>query len=47
MDQRFYHWRHKFGFKFVETIHAPEGDDKYDVFYWTIRDRDQSCTLLS
>jgi len=30
--QRFYHWRHKFGFKFVETTQAPEDDDKYDVF---------------
>jgi hypothetical protein len=35
MDQRFYHWRHKFGFKFLETIHAPEDDDKCDVFYAT------------
>ena len=25
----------RFGFKFVETIHAPEDDDKYDVFYAT------------
>lgn len=30
-----YHWRHKFGFKFVETIQAPEDDDQYDVFYAT------------
>jgi hypothetical protein len=30
-----YHWRHKFGFKFVETIQAPEDDDKYDVFHAT------------
>jgi hypothetical protein len=33
IEQCFYHWRHKFGFKFVETIKAPEDDDTYDVFY--------------
>ena len=32
IDQRFYHWRYKFGFKFVGTIMAPEDDDTYDVF---------------
>lgn len=31
-QQRFYHWRHKFGFKLVETIHAPEDDQVFDVF---------------
>jgi hypothetical protein len=33
IDQCFYHWRYKFGLKFVETIMAPEDDDTYDVFY--------------
>lgn len=31
-EQCFYHWRYKFGFKFVETIKAPEDDDTFDVF---------------
>lgn len=35
IEQHFYHWRCKFGFKFVETIKAPEDDDKFDVFYAT------------
>lgn len=30
--QRFYHWRHKFGMKFVEDIKAPEDDQYFDVF---------------
>lgn len=33
IEQCFYHWRQKFGFKFVETIKAPEDDDTFDVFY--------------
>lgn len=28
----FYHWREKFGSRFIETICCPEDDDKYDVF---------------
>jgi hypothetical protein len=35
IEQRFYHLRHKFGFKFVEAIQAPEDDDRCDVFYAT------------
>jgi hypothetical protein len=35
IEQLFYHWRYKFGFKFVETIKAPEDDDTFDVFYAT------------
>jgi hypothetical protein len=35
IERRFYHWRYKFGFRFVETIKAPEDDDTYDVFYAT------------
>lgn len=30
--QQFYHWRTKFGMKFVETIKAPEDDQVFDVF---------------
>jgi hypothetical protein len=30
--QMFYHWRHKFGAKFVEKIHCPEDEQHYDVF---------------
>lgn len=35
IEQCFYHWRYKFGFKFVESIKAPEDDDTFDVFYAT------------
>lgn len=28
----FYHWRYKFGTKFIETICHPEDDQQYDVF---------------
>lgn len=31
-EEIFYHWRHKFGTKFVEKIHCPEDEDHYDVF---------------
>lgn len=30
--QLFYHWRVKMQKRFVETIHAPEDEDKFDVF---------------
>ena len=30
--QRFYHWRYKFGGKFIEEIMAPEDEKHYDVF---------------
>jgi hypothetical protein len=30
--QLFFHWRTKFGQRFVETIRAPEDDQVYDVF---------------
>lgn len=30
--QQFFHWRHKFGHKFIEGIKAPEDDRVYDVF---------------
>lgn len=30
--QLFYHWRTKFGFKFVETINCPEDEQHFDVF---------------
>ena len=30
--QIFFHWRYKFGNKFVETIHCPEDEARYDVF---------------
>ena len=28
----FYHWRYKFGSWFIETIHCPEDEERYDVF---------------
>jgi len=31
-EQVFYHWRTKFGTKFIETICHPEDDKVYDVF---------------
>jgi len=31
-EQRFYHWRFKFGNTFIETIKCPEDDGYYDVF---------------
>jgi len=30
--QQFYHWRTKFGLRFVETIRHREDDDHFDVF---------------
>ena len=30
--QLFYHWRHKFGIKFVDEIKCPEDEPEYDVF---------------
>jgi hypothetical protein len=35
LEQRFCHWRRKFGFSLVETMHASEDDDKYDVLHAT------------
>lgn len=32
IDQVFYHWRTKFGSKFIETICHPDDDQVYDVF---------------
>jgi len=32
-EQKFYHWRFKFGHRFVETIKHPEDEKHYDVFY--------------
>lgn len=29
---RFYHWRYKFGYWFIESISCPEDDSVYDVF---------------
>ena len=31
-QQKFVHWRTKFGMTFIETICHPEDDDVYDVF---------------
>jgi hypothetical protein len=31
-DQKFYHWRTKFGHRFIETIKHPEDEKIYDVF---------------
>ena len=31
-EQKFYHWRTKWGDKFIETIYAPEDDSIFDVF---------------
>ena len=28
----FYHWRTKFGYRFIESISCPEDDSEYDVF---------------
>lgn len=30
--QQFFHWRVKFGQRFVERIRHPEHEDRYDVF---------------
>jgi len=30
--QEFYHWRTKFGNRFIETIQCPEDEEHYDVF---------------
>lgn len=30
--QAFFHWRYKFGNKFVEKINCPEDEEVYDVF---------------
>jgi len=32
-EQKFYHWRYKFGNEFIETIKAPEDEKNYDVFF--------------
>ena len=32
-DELFYHWRTKFGSKFIETIKHPDDEQKYDVFF--------------
>lgn len=31
-EQQFYHWRTKFGSRFVETIKHPDDDRVFDVF---------------
>ena len=31
-EEVFYHFRQKFGWRFVETICCPEDDEHYDVF---------------
>ena len=31
-DNLFYHWRNKFGNRFIETINHPDDEDHYDVF---------------
>lgn len=31
-DDKFYHWRYKFGRSYVEVIKHPEDDEIYDVF---------------
>jgi len=31
-ENRFYHWRTKFGYRFIETICCPEDESIYDVF---------------
>jgi len=31
-EQQFYYWRTKFGHKYIETIKAPEDEQRYDVF---------------
>ena len=31
--ERFWYWRHKFGSVFLESIHVPEDDDGFDLFY--------------
>lgn len=30
--QLFYYWREKFGERFIEEIHCPEDENRYDVF---------------
>ena len=32
-EEVFYHWRTKFGTKFIETIKCPEDEGFFDVFY--------------
>lgn len=32
-SQKFYHWRTKFTIRFVESIHHPENEKVFDVFY--------------
>ena len=32
IQEVFYHWRTKFGYRFVESISCPEDDLYYDVF---------------
>lgn len=34
-EAKFYHWRTKFSFTFIETIKCPEDDEVFDVFYAT------------
>ena len=29
----FTHWREKFGYVYLENIHCPEDEERYDVFY--------------
>lgn len=31
-EQIFYHWRTKWGSRFIEKIHCPEDESHYDVF---------------
>lgn len=32
-EERFYHWRFKWGMTFLETIKHPEDEDRWDVFF--------------
>jgi len=32
LDQKFYHWRTKFGHDFIEEICCPEDEKQFDVF---------------
>lgn len=32
-ENKFYYWRQKFSFLFIESINHPEDDDGFDLFY--------------
>jgi hypothetical protein len=43
-EQRFYHWREKFGRIFIETIGYPTDDERFDVLLDQVTSRNRHVT---